>query len=164
MSRTEWKIEKIKPEDIARHLEQYHQVSFWNRNSLNDDDFLAEHFDKEIRDKRLLREEGRTYVKKIDSKLRKALKICEEKGISVARVYDAEYKGEINGPWEWRICSPTIEQVEELKVNRWEPIIGGFVTKIQKQSKMPKGKRKEISFKRIVDDVAILLKTKEKKE
>jgi len=157
MCKTDWKVQQITPSEIVRHLEEFHKVSFWNRNSLNDEELLSEHFSEEIKDKALLTHEGIKYLKVIDRKVRKALKICEKEGIKIARVIDVINPENPNGKSEWRICSPNEEQIIELQTHRWEPIISGFVKKIQAQNRMVE---KSVPIREIMKNVELLIKYK----
>jgi len=162
MTITNWDLDTNK-KIIAEHLQQYHAVDFRSRASLNDEEFKEEHFPKLLRylqDEKngYLSADGRKEISSIDSKIREALKFCEESQIPVVRVCDFNESGNI----EWRICKPTSEQVEYLKFKRWFVIIEGLANKTLLQGNLVD----EISLDEILKEMknAIIEKQNKRQE
>jgi len=120
MTAQDWNLEDIKTEEIVEHLEKFHKVPWNDRRALTQEEFIQEHFPETIkiieeRENGYMNEASKKVFRKAISKIKSAIKMCEEKGIAVTNVIDEipdEHKG------EWRICEPTESQIEYLKVFR----------------------------------------------
>lgn len=130
MTAQDWKVNKVKHDEIIRHLNEFHSVDFSDRRALTEDEFLTEHFpelikDLEDKDYGYLTKDRKKNIEKANNIIKNALKLCEEKQIPVIRVFDWN---ENNLP-EWRICKPTQEQILYLKFKKWLAIIEGLANK-----------------------------------
>ena len=136
MSKINWDL-KTNEKEIASHLQEYHCYPFNDRRALTVEDFIFEHFPvmvKNMSDKEYgyLSGERRKELNDVRKKLVKALKICEEKCIPIAKVLDFNEEGEP----EWRVCKPSKEQLAYLKFNRWFASAEGYFNKAYLQENM----------------------------
>jgi len=137
MTTQDWNIKKISIKEIAQHLIDFHSVDFNDRRALSVDDFMSEHFlalIKHMQDNGYgyLSNVGREKLQEVREKLQETLKFCEDNSIPIAKVYDFNEKGE----GEWRVCKPTITQLEYLKFKRWFASAEGYFNKAVMQEKM----------------------------
>ena len=149
MTQQSWDMYKIKVEEIAEHLQEFHSVLFNDRRSLSEDDFNSEHFPELISDmqdrdlifenkykryerEHYLNEKGKERLNKVKVLLLRVLKFCEDNGIAIAKIY---WYNE-NGDGEWRICKPTEEQLAFLKFKRWFASAEGYINKALLQEQM----------------------------
>jgi len=137
MTTQDWDIKKINIKDVAKHLLDNHSVDFNDRRALSTDDFISEHFPTLIKHMQdngygFLSPIGKAKLEEVKDLLQKTLKYCEENGIAIVNIYDFNEKGE----GEWRICKPTLAQLEYLKFKRWFASAEGYFNKVVMQEKM----------------------------
>ena len=139
MTKTKWACDDVETETVVEHLKTHHQVAFDSRNSLSEDEFIQEHFPsliKDIEDRgynaNFLSEEGRKRIATVRGILRRSLKFCEQHSIPIARVADQNATGD----FEWRICKPTMEQLDAMKNLRYFAAAEGFFNKVVLQAAM----------------------------
>jgi len=135
--KAEFDVEKVDVKDVVNHLKEFHSVSFNDRRALTVDDFIYEHFPCVIKDMQdigygYLSDLGKARLQEVKNILSKSLKYCEENSIKIAKVYDFNEKGE----GEWRVCKPTLSQLEFLKFKRWFASAEGYFNKAVMQEKM----------------------------
>ena len=183
MSKRNWKVNEITVKEIAEHLNEFHSVDFSDRRSLSAEDFKTEHFPEDL-SKPLAREERKKILNAIKDLVRRAIKVCEKKGYTIANVFwsDDIYDQEFNIEgfdmkdfdieqmrwWrkkgEWRICKPLEEQQRYLKWKRYFNIIAGFTEKIFNQQEMVKDKvNDEELFEEIREHIQMIHQEKRKK-
>jgi len=159
MTKQDWDLD-TEAEEIVSHLQDEHAFPFNDRRSLSAQDFIFEHFPamiKNMEDKEYgyLSEEGKDDFNKIRKMLKKALKICEERSIPIANVLEFNEKNE----GEWRICKPTMEQLNYLKFARWFTSAEGYFNKAVMQGSMIE----DIDVDMMLEDLKITIEQRQKK-
>jgi len=140
MTKKEFNIKNVTVEEVVKHLKEAHQVPFDSRASLSVGEFISEHFPNLIKSQEdctygrdnNLGKQARERIEQADNILSKALKYCEENGMSIAKVYDFNEDGEA----EWRICEPNEEQIRYLRFHRWFSSAEGYINKALLQQRM----------------------------